>query len=141
LAEDIEEVGGNLRRAVTRLYSRFRSERLEGEVPDAALFVLIALGKEGSMSLTDLADAAHVALGSMSQTVRWLQKLEYVSKSQGTVDRRKVLFELTNDGRTAMSASQRHRRDWLNGRIAELSAGERAALARAAVILQRIADS
>lgn len=140
-SEDIDEVGSELRRAVTRLYSRFRSERMEGEVPDAALFVLIVLGKEGQMSLTNLAEAAHVTLGSMSQTVRWLEELAYVSKSRGTEDRRKVLFALTEEGRTAMVASQSHRRDWLNGCIAELTTAERADIARVAPILLRIADS
>ena len=43
MGEDIDEVGAELRRAVVRLYSRFRSERVEGEVADAALLVLIVL--------------------------------------------------------------------------------------------------
>lgn len=141
MGNDVDEVGGELRRAVTRLYSRFRSERIEGEVPDAALFVLIVLGKEDRMSLTDLAEAARVTLGSMSQTVRRLEELEYVTKSRGAEDRRKVLFTLTAEGRSAMTASQRHRRDWLNSRVAELTVEERAAIARVAPLLLRIADS
>jgi DNA-binding MarR family transcriptional regulator len=141
MSEDIEDVGAGLRRAVTRLYSRFRSERTEGEVPDAALFVLIMLGKQGSMSLTELAGAAHVTLGSMSQTVRRLEELAFLSKSRGTEDRRKVLFALTEAGRAATTAAQSHRRDWLNGRVAELSAAERAAIAQATPVLLRIADS
>ncbi|HEX7662357.1 MAG TPA: MarR family transcriptional regulator [Pseudonocardiaceae bacterium] len=141
MGEDVDEVGGELRRAVTRLYSRFRSERMDGEVPDAALFVLIVLGKQEQLSLTDLAEAAHVTLGSMSQTVRRLEELEYVSKSRGTEDRRKVLFALTEAGRSAMDAARRHRRDWLNGRVAELTVEERAAIARVTPLLLRIADS
>ncbi|MBU6516072.1 MAG: MarR family transcriptional regulator [Acidobacteriota bacterium] len=141
MGSDVDEVGGELRQAVTRLYSRFRSERIEGEVPDAALFVLIVLGKEDRMSLTDLAEAAHVTLGSMGQTVRRLEQLEYVTKSRGVQDRRKVLFTLTAEGRSAMAASQRHRRDWLNSRVAELTAEERADIARVTPLLLRIADS
>jgi hypothetical protein len=34
--EDIDTVGAELRRAVVRLYSRFRSERVEGEVSESA---------------------------------------------------------------------------------------------------------
>ena len=141
MSEDIDEVGAELRRAVVRLYSRFRSERVEGEVADAALLVLIVLGKQDRMSLSDLAETARVTLGSMSQTVRRLEQLAYVTKSRGTQDRRKVLFTLTDQGRAAVTASRRHRRDWLNGRLAELTAAERDDIARVAALLLRIADS
>ena len=136
-----DEVGAELRRAVVRLYSRFRSERMEGEVPDAALLVLIVLDKQDRMSLSDLAEAAKVTLGSMSQTVRRLEQLAYVTKSRGSEDRRKVLFSLTEAGRAAATASRRHRRDWLNGRLAELTAAERDDILRVSALLLRIADS
>jgi DNA-binding MarR family transcriptional regulator len=141
VSEDIDDVGAELRRAVVRLYSRFRSERVEGEVADAALLVLIVLDKQDLMSLSDLAETARVTLGSMSQTVRRLEQLGHVTKSRGTQDRRKVLFTLTDQGRAAVTASRRHRRDWLNGRLAELTAAERADIARVATLLLRIADS
>jgi DNA-binding MarR family transcriptional regulator len=139
--EDIGEVGAELRRAVVRLYSRFRSERVAGEVADAALLVLIVLDKQGRMSLSDLAETARVTLGSMSQTVRRLEQLTYVTKARGTEDRRKVLFTLTEPGRAAVTTSLRHRRDWLNDRLAELSASERDDIARVAPLLLRIANS
>jgi DNA-binding MarR family transcriptional regulator len=141
VGEDVDEVGAELRRAVVRLYSRFRSERVEGEVPDAALLVLIVLDKQDRMSLSDLAEAAKVTLGSMSQTVRRLEQLGHVTKTRATDDRRKVLFTLTDQGRAAVTASRRHRRDWLNGRLAELSTAERDDIARVAALLLRIADS
>jgi DNA-binding MarR family transcriptional regulator len=139
--EEIEELGTELRRAVVRLYSRFRSERVEGEVADAALLVLIVLDKQDRMSLSDLAEAAKVTLGSMSQTVRRLEQLGHVTKSRATEDRRKVLFSLTEPGRAAVTASRRHRRNWLNGRLAELTDAERDDIARVAPILLRLADS
>lgn len=141
MSDDIDEVGTELRRAIVRLYSRFRSERVAGEVPDAALLVLIVLDKQDRMSLSDLAEAAKVTLGSMSQTVRRLEQLAYVTKARGTDDRRKVLFSLTDEGRAAVTASRRHRRDWLKARLAELTAAERADVARVAALLLRIADS
>jgi len=74
-------------RSLGHLLSRFRSERVEGEVSDAALLVLIVLDKQDRMSLSDLAETAKVTLGSMSQTVRRLEQLAYVTKSRGTEDR------------------------------------------------------
>lgn len=141
MGEDIDEVGAELRRAVVRLYSRFRSERAEGEVSEEALGVLIVLDKQGRMSLSDLAAAAKVTLGSMSQTVRRLEQLAYITKSRGTEDRRTVLFTLTDEGRAASAASRRHRQDWLNARLAELTATQRKNILRVAALLLRIADS
>jgi DNA-binding MarR family transcriptional regulator len=141
VSEDIDEVGAELRHAVVRLYSRFRSERVEGEVSDASLVVLVVLDKQGRMSLSDLAATAKVTLGSMSQTVRRLEQLAYVAKSRGTEDRRKVLFTLTEEGRAAAAASRRHRQDWLNDRLAGLTAAEREDILRVASLLLRIADS
>ncbi|UOZ02854.1 MarR family winged helix-turn-helix transcriptional regulator [Amycolatopsis sp. WQ 127309] len=139
--EYVDDVGAELRRAVVRLYSRFRSERLEGEVSEEALLVLIVLDKQGPLSLSDLAATAKVTLGSMSQTVRRLEQLAYVTKARGIEDRRKVLFTLTGEGRTAATASRRHRQDWLNGLLAELTAAERADLLRVTPLLLRLADS
>ncbi|MBN9606328.1 MAG: MarR family transcriptional regulator [Actinomycetales bacterium] len=134
-------LGTELRRGVIRLSSRFRSERMDGEVPDAALLVLLALDTRGPLSLTALAENAHVTLGSISQTVRRLEQLAYLVKSRDSVDRRRVLFSLTESGRQAVTASRQYRRDWLSRRLAELSDGERAALSAAAPILIRLADS
>ena len=141
MGAEIEQIGADVRRAVVRLYSRFRSERVEGEVGDSALLVLIVLDKQGPRSLSDLAASGHVTLGSMSQTIRRLEKLSYVTKSRATEDRRKVLFTLTDAGKNASTVSRRHRHEWLNARLAELTADERATIARAAAILLRIADS
>ena len=88
-----------------------------------------------------LASAAKVSLGSVSQTVRRLEQLDYVTKTRGTRDRRTVLFSLTDEGSTAVDASRRHRRDWLNGRLAALSPDELADIARVAPILLKLADS
>jgi DNA-binding MarR family transcriptional regulator len=136
-----DDVGTELRRAVTRLYSRFRSERLDGEVPDAALLVLLALDRHAGLSLSDLAEQAKVTLGSMSQTVRRLEQQGHIDKTRSADDRRKVLFALTAQGRAAVTASRQHRRDWLDGRLAELTDAERAQIAVASRLLLRLADS
>lgn len=141
MSDDVDAVGAEMRRAVTRLYSRFRSERAEGEVSDAALLVLIVLDKQERLSLSDLAAFAHVTLGSISQTIRRLEELELVTKSRATDDRRKVIFSLTEAGKAAATASRSHRRSWLNGKVAELTPAERAIVAQAASILLRVADS
>jgi DNA-binding MarR family transcriptional regulator len=137
----IADLEPELRRAVTRLYSRFRSERAEGEVPDAMLLVLLALQRQPSMSLSGLAASARVTLGSMSQSVRRLEQLGLVSKRRDELDRRKALFVLTELGTTAAQDARQHRRTWLRRRLTELSDADRDLVARAAPILLRLADS
>ncbi len=141
MSEPDDEVTAELRRAVTRLYSRFRSERTDGEVPEAALLVLVLLDKRAPMSLSDLAGAARVTSGSMGQTVHRLERLGHVSKTPGTRDRRTRLFALTDAGRAAVAASRSHRHTWLSGRVARLTDAEQDVLVRAAPLLLRIADS
>lgn len=141
MSAEADDVGAELRRSVSRLYSRFRSERVDGEVSEAPLLVLVVLGKRGPMSLSDLADAGRVTLGSMSQTVRRLEELGHITKARATDDRRKVIFTLTEQGRSAADASRRHREDWLDHQLALLTPEEQDDIRRVAPLLLRIADS
>src|ERR1700749_4961538 len=61
------DLGGQVRSTVGRLYRRFRSERPEGSLGDAALEVLTRLHKAGPQTLTELSELARVSPASMSQ--------------------------------------------------------------------------
>jgi DNA-binding MarR family transcriptional regulator len=136
-----EALSVELRTAVGRLYSRFRSERLEGELGDAALGVLIRLLKVGPQSLTDLSEHARVTPGSMSQTVNRLTEGGYAMRAHDPHDGRKVLFTLTPQGEALATTTRAQIAAWLEAQIAQLSPDERAILAQAAAIMRRMADS
>ncbi|MCO5999441.1 MarR family winged helix-turn-helix transcriptional regulator [Actinoallomurus rhizosphaericola] len=138
---DVPELGTALRAAVARVYSRFRSERAEGEIGDAAVLALAALCKHGPLTLTELSNRARVTPGSMSQTVNRLVAGGYVTREKDPSDGRRVLFVPTRDGRAQADAALAARQDWLNRQLARLDPEERATLARAADLLSRIADS
>ena len=55
------DLGAQLRSAVGRLYRRFRSERPEGGLGDAALAVLTRLQKHGPQTLTELSEHDRVS--------------------------------------------------------------------------------
>ncbi|GLY88411.1 MarR family winged helix-turn-helix transcriptional regulator [Actinoallomurus iriomotensis] len=142
--DDLAEVrvlGGELRTAVARIYSRFRSERGEGEMGEAAVIVLTTLHKHGPQSLTDLSRRAHVSPSSMSQTVNRLVAGGHAVREKDPADGRRVLFHLTPDGAEHARAALAVRRNWLDGRLAELSAAERQALLEASRIMRRLADT
>jgi DNA-binding MarR family transcriptional regulator len=135
------DLGRQLRSAVGRLYRRFRSERPEGGLGDAALAVLTHLHKHGPQTLTDLSAHDRVSPASMSQTVNRLTSAGYAVRIRDEGDRRKVRFNATAAGDELARATMTQRNAWLDERLRALSAEDRAVIARAATLLGRIADS
>jgi DNA-binding MarR family transcriptional regulator len=100
-------LGGQVRSTVGLLYRRFRSERAEGSLGDAALDVLIRLYKTGPQTLTELSEHDHGAPASMSQSVNRLTSAGYAIRTPDPNDRRKVLFSTTPEG-AELAAATRH---------------------------------
>jgi DNA-binding MarR family transcriptional regulator len=135
------DLGGQLRSAVGRLYRRFRSERPEGSLGDAALAVLTHLHKHGPQTLTELSEHDRVSPASMSQTVNRLTSAGYAVRTPDPADGRKVLFSATAEGDELASAARAQRNAWLDGQLRALSAEDRAVIARVTALLSGIADS
>jgi DNA-binding MarR family transcriptional regulator len=140
-AADEADLGRQLRSAIGRLYRRFRSERPAGGLGDAALDVLTWLHKHGPQTLTELSEHDRVSPASMSQTVNRLTSAGYAVRTRDPGDGRKVLFSATAAGNELASATRAQRMAWLDERLAALSAGDRAVLARATALLGAIADA
>jgi DNA-binding MarR family transcriptional regulator len=136
-----EDLGAQLRAAVGRIYRRFRSERPEGSLGDAALAVLTHLQKHGPQTLTELSEHDRVSPASMSQTVNRLTSAGFAVRNRDPGDGRKVLFSTTAQGGELASAARAQRNAWLDERLGALSAQDRAVIARAAALLSSIADS
>lgn len=130
-----------LRSAIGRLYRRFHVERPPGSLGDAAFDVLTYLHKRGPQSLTDLSEQAGVSPASMSQSVNRLTSAGYALRGPDPADRRKVLFDVTPSGRELAGAARARRNAWLDERLNALSAEDRAVLARAAQLLNDIAEA
>ena len=139
--EDQSDLGAQLRSAVGRLYRRFRSERPEGSLGDAALAVLSRLHKHGPQTLTELSGHDRVSPASMSQTVNRLTSAGYAVRTRDPGDGRKVLFVATEKGDELAGAARAQRNAWLDERLRSLSAEDRAVIARATALLASIADS
>ena len=135
------DLGGQLRSAVGRLYRRFRSERPEGSLGDAALAVLSRLHKRGPQTLTELSEHDRVSPASMSQIVNRLTSAGYAVRTRDPADGRKVLFSATAEGDELAGAARAQRNAWLEEQLRALSPEDRAAIARATELLSRMADS
>jgi len=138
---DETDLGGQVRSAVGRLYRRFRNERPEGSLGDAALDVLTRLHKHGPQTLTELSEHNRVSPASMSQIVNRLTSAGYAVRTRDPGDGRKVLFSATAEGDELAGAARAQRNAWLDDQLRALSAEDRAVIARAAGLFISIADS
>jgi DNA-binding MarR family transcriptional regulator len=139
--DDPRALGNELRVAVARVYSRFRSTRGEGEPAEAAVIVLSTLFRRGPQNLTELSRRARVTPSSMSQTVNRLVAAGHATRHKDPEDGRRVLFHLTASGTELARTALAVRQDWLEEQLTRLTDEERETLLRASRILRRIADA
>jgi DNA-binding MarR family transcriptional regulator len=139
-ASDLSTAASDLRMATFRLARRLRAERAVDSMSDAQFAVLAALKVHGPHTLGELADRERVTAPSMNRTVNGLEEAGYLTRTPADDDRRKVTIELTEQGRGVVEETVRRRDAWLESALSELTAAERAALARSAEIMRKLAD-
>ena len=135
-----EALASDLRVVIGQLVRRLRAERRD--LPLAQVTVLGRLDRVGPCGVSDLAAGERVRPQSMASTVAALLAAGLVSRAPDPGDRRRVLIALTSAGREALAVDRRRREGWLADAIrGDLSPKEQRALADAAVLLARIAES
>ncbi|MFF2053982.1 MarR family winged helix-turn-helix transcriptional regulator [Leifsonia sp. NPDC058194] len=139
-ADSLRDLDEEVTRAVARIYRRFRAERANGELGDAAVSALSHLHRYGPTSLGALSEHEKVTPASMSQTVNRLVELDLAVRTPDPDDGRRVLFAPTEKGRALAAESREQRHRWFRERLAGLGAEEQDVLRRAAAILGAIAD-
>jgi DNA-binding MarR family transcriptional regulator len=138
-ATALQKEASDLRIATFRLARRLRTQRAIDSMSDGQIAVLAAVFVHGPHTLGDLADRERVSAPAMNRTVNCLQDSGYLSRSADESDGRKVVIDLTDDGRAVVAETARRRDAWLEEALAELSAEEREALHRATEIMERMA--
>lgn len=124
-----------LLQAITRV---LRAQRTQNptEVPFPKLSALAVLAEHGVRDLEGLAQEEFVSGPAMVETVKPLILTGLIEKAVDEADRRRILLKATPDGRRQLGLE----RERLDGMIAALSKRDRTALARAAGILQAVAQ-
>jgi DNA-binding MarR family transcriptional regulator len=136
---DTARLASDLRVVLGRLVRRLRAEH---RFPLSHGTVLGRLDREGPQSTSDLALAERVRPQSMAQTLADLQADDLIERRSDPGDRRRMLIELTEQGREALAQDRRNREGWLARAIGDaLSPEEQATLARAVKLLERLAQS
>jgi DNA-binding MarR family transcriptional regulator len=133
---DIALTASELRVVLGQLVRRLRAEH---RFPLLHGAVLGRLDREGPRSIGDLAGAERVRSQSMAQTVGDLESSGLVRRSPDSADRRRVLIEMTAEGRTALEEDRRNRVGWLVSVIEELPREDQEVLEKATGILSRLA--
>ncbi|SOD64414.1 DNA-binding transcriptional regulator, MarR family [Streptomyces zhaozhouensis] len=130
-------LAAELRTAMGKLTRRVNHE---DRIPMGQVAVLGALDRNGAMTTSDLAADQRVRPQSMARVVGLLMDQRLVTRRAHPTDGRKSLVELSAAGRDALEAERDRRVGWLARAIEdELTAEERALLARSATLLERLA--
>ena len=130
-----------LRLSSMRLARRLRVERGSDDFTLSQLAVLGSLDRHGEATVGELANLERVKPPSMTRIVNSLVEAGMVTRRPHATDGRQVVVELTDGARAVLAEDRRRRNAWLAQRLAELSDDERALLAEAAPLLDRLAAS
>lgn len=119
-----------------RLSRRVRFESTSELAPHQ--FSVLARLQDGQRTAGEIAAIERVSAPSMSRTVAGLVERGLVARQNDPDDGRQLILSLTAAGTAAIRRARRERDAWMATRLEGLSAGERATLARASEILNRL---
>jgi DNA-binding MarR family transcriptional regulator len=126
--------------SIVRLSRRLRTERHSDLTPNQ-LSALGTMRSQGALTLSALAAHEKVQPPSMNRTVNGLAERGLIRREPHPTDGRQVLLTISQTGDRILDAERRRRDAWLDQRLRELSAEDRAVLRDATVILERLAQS
>jgi DNA-binding MarR family transcriptional regulator len=102
---------------------------------------LATIERHGPLTPSELATRERVQRPTATRMLARLEESGLVARTPDPQDRRSSLLAITADGRTLMEAMRNRKTAFLAARLEALSPEERATLARAAEILDRVRDA
>ncbi|CAA9220318.1 MAG: hypothetical protein AVDCRST_MAG10-592 [uncultured Acidimicrobiales bacterium] len=131
------ELASRLRLAVTRLARRLRTQ-LPGELSPSQLATLSTVERHGPLTLGELSTAERVKPPTMTKIVSCLEEQGLVTRTVDRSDRRVARVEATAAGLRFLDSSRQKKDAYLAERLRTLDTDDRAALERAADVLERL---
>src|SRR3954447_26522843 len=131
-------LAGSLRDAVGRLGRRMRAERAGSDLALGQWAALRTLESHGPMTPSELAAHEKVQPPSMTKIFARLEEHGYVGRTPDPLDRRQVVLAATSVGRSLLADDRRRKDKWLSQRLQTLDPTERAALAAALPVLEKL---
>jgi DNA-binding MarR family transcriptional regulator len=133
------DLPARLRLVVTRLARQLR-QRAVVDLTPSQISALATIERAGPVTLGELAALERVQPPSVTVVVTRLEEKGLVVRRQDPQDRRVVRVETTKDGRRLLARSRSRKDAELDRRLRLLSDEERATLASAAAILERLVE-
>jgi DNA-binding MarR family transcriptional regulator len=135
------DLASQLRLSVVRLNRRLRSQRTDETVSLTQISALATLHRCGPMTPSELAASERVRPPSMTRVIAALEEEGLVSRRDHPTDGRQSIIELSSKGAELLAEEASAKERWLDKRLAELTEDERAILARASEIIDRMAGA
>jgi DNA-binding MarR family transcriptional regulator len=134
------ELASRLRLVVARLARRLRRET-EGDVSPSQISALSSIARLGPLTLGELSAAEGVRPPTMTRVVGCLEEAGLVSRTVDPADRRVAHVAVTADGNRWLDRNRSRKDAFLASRLGALGPEDRATLARAVALLERLAES
>src|SRR5512144_1854169 len=128
-----------LRLAVTRTARRLRQEAGGGLSPTLSA-ALATIDRHGPLTPSELAERERIRRPTATRLVARLEADGLVGRTADPTDRRSSLLAITSAGRDLLTELRTRKDAYLAQRLRRLDPEERAALARAAEILERLLE-
>ena len=142
LDEETLKAANAVRRGVTRLARRLRTERSADAVSLSKLSVLARLNRGGPLTATDLAGQERIQPQSLTRLLTDLEEQALITRRQDEGDRRQLLIEITPGGTESLRQDARQQAVWLGRAMCSLlSPVEQEVLRLAAQLMQQLADA
>jgi DNA-binding MarR family transcriptional regulator len=133
-------LASRLRVSIARLARRLRQEGSPDDSTPSQLTALSTLFNEGPMTIGALAAAERVKPPSMTRVLAALEERGLVERETSPKDARVVFVKATEAGRRSHEEYRKRRDAWLAQQLNKLSAEDRDILAKAADVLDRMAE-
>ena len=137
--EETVLLGGDIRVAVGRIARRLRQAHVAGDPTFSEASVLARLDRDGPAAPGALAAAERVRPQAMTATLRALERRGLVARSADAEDGRRALITVTDQGRRVLTDMRRASTVRLARGLAQFTPAERARLAEAVPLLERLA--
>jgi DNA-binding MarR family transcriptional regulator len=135
---DPNHLADQLHSAAIHLLRRLRREDDASGLPAPQLSALSVIVFGGPLTLGDLARAEQVRPPTITKVVAALEAEGLVVRDVDADDRRVIRVKATSRGAKLLQDGRRRRVAALTSSLAELSEGDRAVLARAVPVLERV---
>ncbi len=132
-------LAARLRLAITRTARRLRQEA-DARLTPSQVAALATIEQRGPLTPSELAEVERIQRPTATRVAGHLTERGLVERADDPADGRVSLLSVTAAGRALLDEVRSRKNAYLADRMADLSAADRAALERAAGVLERILE-